>query len=353
MGLEIKFTERELHPIMYIIVPLGAFSLAFLCGGILMSWASVNPISGYEAFISGAIGSPVKFADTLVRTTSFLLMGVGLAFALRARVFNIGAEGQYIMGAIVGTWVALLLQENLPPSITIIVSLIMAMVIGGLWAGFAGYLKATLGINEVVLTVIMNWLAFKLLQWLLRGPLKNPLSEMWPMSPPIQAKIPVIISGTRLHLGFILAVLIAIGGYFLMFKTNYGFKLRVAGMNPDAAKYAGYDVRKIIISSMILSGSLAGLAGAIEVLAVYHFLYEGISIGLGYTSIIVALVGKLHPLAIIPSALMFGALYNGVVYLQSALGVSYTLSKAMEGMIYLFVLISEVFLKYKVRIIRR
>ncbi|RLE88267.1 MAG: ABC transporter permease, partial [Thermoprotei archaeon] len=151
MGLEIKFIERELHPIMYIIVPLGAFSLAFLCGGVLMSWAGVNPISGYEAFISGAIGSPVKFADTLVRTTSFLLMGVGLAFALRARVFNIGAEGQYIMGAIVGTWVALLLQENLPPPITIIASLTMAMIIGGLWAGFAGYLKATLGINEVVL----------------------------------------------------------------------------------------------------------------------------------------------------------------------------------------------------------
>ncbi len=353
MGLEIKFIERKVHPVMYVIVPLAAFSLAFLCGGILMSWAGVNPIAGYGAFISGIIGSHVKFADTLVRTTSFLLIAVGLAFALRARVFNIGAEGQYIMGAIVGTWVALTLQDHLPPALTITISLIMAIIVGGLWAGFAGYLKATLGINEIVLTVIMNWLAFKLLQWLLRGPLKNPLSEMWPMSPPVKAKIPVILPGTRLHLGFILAILIAIGGYFLMFKTNYGFKLRVVGVNPNAAKYAGYDVKKIIISSMVLSGGLAGLAGAIEILAVYHFLYEGISIGLGYTSIIVALVGKLHPLAIIPSALMFGALYNGVVYLQSALGVSYTLSKAMEGMIYLFVLISEVFLKYRIAIVRR
>lgn len=352
MGYELKLIEREVHPLMYLIVPLAAFSLAFLIGGLLMLWAGVNPVVGYSAFVSGAIGSPVKIADTLVRTVPFLLMAIGIAFTLRARTLNIGAEGQFIMGAISATWLTLLLQELLPSPLTIIVAALMAILIGGLWAGFAGYLKAYLGINEVVTTVIMNWLAFKLLQWLLRGPLKNPLSEMWPMSPPLEAKIPVILFGTRLHLGFVVAILVAIGAYYLLFKTNFGFKLRIVGANPDAAIYAGYNVKRIVILTMIFSGGLAGLAGAIEVLAVYHFLYEGISVGLGYTSIIVALVGKLHPLAIIGSSIMFGALYNGIVYLQSALGVSYTLSKAMEGMIYLFVLISEVLIRYKVKIVK-
>ena len=346
----IRVERREPSIILYVATPILAFLLAFLVGAFLMNWAGVSPVKGYKAFLGGAFGSFKTFADTLVRMVPFLFMAVGIAISNRINVFNIGAEGQFIMGALMTTWICVLFQDAIPWEILTVIVVFLAFLIGGLWSAFAGYLKAEMGINEIVTTVMMNWLAFKMMQWLLRGPLKNPESQMWPMSPPLEAKMPIIIPNTRLHLGFVLALASALIGYYLLFKTNLGFKIRASGRNMLAAKYAGYNVKKLIIVSMILSGGLAGLAGAVEVMGVYHFLYEGISVGLGYTAIIVSLVGKDHPLAIIPSAFIFGAIYNGVVYLQASTGLTYTFSKALEGTIYIFVLISELLVRYRVKI---
>ncbi len=344
--------RREVPPHLYIIVPIMAFLSAFLLGGLLMEWAGAEPLSGYKAFLKGALGSLPTLGDTLVRMIPFLLMATGIAISNKCGVLNVGAEGQFIMGALATTWMAVLFQENLPSPLIALMGIITSLAAGASWGGIAGYLKAKMGINEVVTTVMMNWLAFKLMQWLLRGPLRSPLSQMWPMSPPIKPKMPIILPGTRLHAGFIIALLVAIGGYYLLFKTNLGFKMRACGQNPSSALYAGYDVERITLISMMISGGLAGLAGSIEVMGVFHVLYEGIAVGLGYTAIVVALVGKNHPIAIIPSSLMFGVIYNGVVYLQAATGVTYTLSKAMEGMIYLFVLVSELFVRYRIRVVR-
>jgi len=350
--VRIKLEEKKVGLAEYFIAPILAFALAFIVGGALMAWAGVDPVAGYAAFISGAFGSPRKIADTLVRMTPFLLMATGIAISNRSNVLNIGAEGQFIMGALVTTWICVLLQEKMPWPILALIALALSLAVGGAWSGIAGYLKATMQVNEVVTTVMMNWVAFKLMQWLLRGPLKNPESEMWPMSPPIKAKMPIILPGTRLHFGFIIALISAWLCYYLLFKTSFGFKLRACGKNPVSARYAGYSVEKMIVISMVISGALAGASGAIEVMGVYHFLYEGISVGLGYTAIIVALVGKDHPLAVIPSSLIFGAIYNGVVYLQATTGLSYTFSKALEGTIYLFVLISELLTRYRIKVIR-
>ena len=352
MAILIKLVEREVPPYMFVAIPVIAFLLAFAIGAILMTWAGVNPLLGYSAFLRGSLGTPAAVIDSLVRMTPFLLMATGIAFSNRVGVLNIGAEGQYIIGAITATWVTLALQQVVSPGLSITASIVLAIIMGGLWAAFAGVLKAYLGINEIVTTVIMNWLAFKLLQWLLRGPLKSPTAQMWPMSPPLTATLPYIIPGAGLHAGFLIAVAVAVMAYYLLFRTNFGFKFRVTGANPEVATYAGYDVRKFVLFSIAFSGALAGLAGAGEVLGVFHFLYEGIAVGLGYTAIIVALVGKNHPLAIIPSAFMFGVIYNGVVYLQSATGLTYTFSKAIEGLIYLFVLLSEVFVLYRVKVIK-
>jgi ABC-type uncharacterized transport system permease subunit len=352
MGYIIKFEERELRKYMYVLSPTIAIGLAFLLGAGLMLWAGVSPLDGYSAFLIGALGSPQGFIDTLLRMTPFLFMGVGIAFSNRASVLNIGAEGQYIVGAIAATWVTILLQNAAPSALSVTAAIVMAALIGGLWALFAAVLKAYLGINEIITTVIMNWLAFRLLQWLLRGPLKNPEAQQWPMSPPLTATLPALIPGTRLHVGFLLALLLAIILYYVMFRTNVGFKLRVTGENPDVATYAGYDVVKYILISMAISGGMAGLAGSVEVLGVFKFLYEGIAVGLGYTAIIVALVGKNHPLGVIFSAFMFGIIYNGMTYLQAATGLTYTFSKSLEGLIYIFVLIVEVFVVYRVRLIK-
>ncbi|RLG46963.1 MAG: ABC transporter permease [Thermoproteota archaeon] len=348
----LRLERREVPTYAFVLVPVSAFAASFLVGGLLMAWAGVDPLVGYSAFVKGAFGSLPTFADTLVRMVPFLLMGTGIALSDRANVLNIGAEGQLIVGALATTWICVAMQDWAPAPLIALLALALSSLAGGAWAGFAGYLKAKMGINEVVTTVMMNWLAFKLMQWLLRGPLKSPKSEMWPMSPPLEPEMPIILPGTRLHAGFALAVLLAVAGYYFLFRTNVGFKLRACGKNPAAARYAGYDVEKMVILSMVVSGAFAGLAGAVEVMGVYHFLFEGISVGLGYTAIIVALVGKDHPIAVIPSAFMFGVIYNGVVFLQGATGLTYTLSKAIEGMIYLFVLVSEVLLTYRIRVVR-
>ncbi len=352
MAIMLKFEEREVGKAAAILIPLAALGLAFLVGAFMMLWAGVDPIAGYTAFVTGALGSPGGLTDTLLRMTPFLLMGVGIAFSNRAGVLNIGAEGQYIMGAIAATWVTLALQYVVPAPISVTTAVIMAIIVGAAWATFAGALKAFMGVNEIVTTVIMNWLALRILQWLLRGPLKSPTAQQWPMSPPLEAVYPPLIPGTRLHIGFLIAILAAIASYYLLFHTNTGFKLRVAGQNPAVATYAGYKVRTFFLLSMALSGGLAGLAGAGEVLGVFKFLYEGIAVGLGYTAIIVALVGKNHPIGVIFSAFMFGVIYNGMTYLQAATGLTYTFSKALEGMIYIFVLLAEVLILYRIRVIR-
>ena len=348
----IRFKERKVGPLLYIVVPLMAVLLAFLTGSGMMVWARVNPIIGYSAFFSGSLGSISGITDTLLRMTPFLFMGVGIAFSNRAGILNIGAEGQYIMGAIAATWVTLLAENLLPAGISILASLAIGAIVGGVWALFAGVLKAYLGINEIVTTVTMNWIAFRILQWLLRGPLKNPTAQAWPMSPPLKATLPIIFPGTRLHAGFLIALFMAIIAYYVLFKTDTGFKLRVIGQSTEVGRYSGYSVAKYMLISMMFSGAMAGLAGSVEILGVFKFLYEGIAVGLGYTAIIVSLVGKDHPLAIIPSAFLFGIIYNGASYLQAATGLPYTFSKAVEGLIYLFILISEVLILYKIEIVQ-
>lgn len=346
------FREREVSLTHILMLPLLAVGAAFLAGSLLMMWANVNPLVGYASFLSGSLGGYVQVTDTLLRTTPFLLMAVGIAFSNRSGVLNVGSEGQYLMGAVATTAVALYLQSiGVNPVVVLIISVISGATAGALWASVAGFMKAYFEINEIVVTVIMNWLALKIMQWLLRGPLKNPLSQMWPMSPPIGVKLPVILPGTRLHAGFILALGIALLTYYILFKTKVGFMVRVLGSNPNAAKYSGLPVKKLLVFSLAYSGALAGLAGGIEILGVFHFLYEGIAVGLGYTSIIASLLGRNHPIGIIGSSLIFGMIYNGTVYLQSATGLTYTFSKAVEGLIYIFFMLFTILILYEVKLV--
>lgn len=352
MGITLVFKERESSLIHILLIPLLAVGAAFLVGSLLMIWAGVDPLIGYASFLSGSLGGYTQITDTLLRTTPFLLMAVGIAFSNRSGVLNVGAEGQYLVGAIATTAVALYLQSvNAHVIIALIVSLATGALAGALWASVAGFMRAYFEINEVVVTVIMNWLAFKIMQWLLRGPLKNPLSQMWPMSPPIDIKLPMILPETRLHAGFVLSIFMALLTYYILFKTKLGFMARVLGTNIYAARYSGIPVRPLIVFSMAYSGALAGLAGGIEILGVFHFLYEGIAVGLGYTSIITSLLGRNHPLGIIGSSLIFGIIYNGVVYLQSATGLTYTFSKAVEGLIYIFFMLFSILVFYKIELV--
>ncbi|WP_440059230.1 ABC transporter permease [Thermogladius sp. 4427co] len=352
MGYVVRIRPRPVRPAILVIAPVISFLLAFLVGGVLMVWAGVDPIKGYSAFLQGSLTTFPGFMQTLIQATLFMLMASGIAISNRAGVLNVGAEGQYIIGAILATYIAVNLQDRLNDGLVVTLAVIAAAIGGALWALIAGVLKGYMNINEVVTTVILNWLAYRILQWILRGPLKLPSPQLYPMSPPITAVLPVLEPSSGLNAGLIIAVLLAVISYFLLFHTEAGFKIRVMGSNPDFARYAGIDVRKWVSISMAYSGALAGIAGAVEVVGNLHYLFEGISIGLGYTSIIVSLVARDHPLGVIAASIMFGTIYSGSSFLQIATHLTYTFSKAIEGFIYLFVLITTLFAYYEVKIIK-
>jgi len=353
MGIILKFEKREVSNWISALAPYTSIPIAFLIMSIALYFAGYDLLIGFTSFFRGAFLTPLGLASTLARSTTFLLMAVGIGLAFNAGILNIGGEGQYIVGAITATAIALATQDSLPIIVSLFLSLLGAAVMSMLWAAVAGLLKAYMGVNEVITTIMMNVLAFKLLQWLLRGPLRNPRAEAWPMSPPLEPKLLELIPGTTFNIGFVVALSIAILTYVILYRTSQGYKIRAVGANPDAALYGGINARKITVYAIMYSGALCGLAGAIDVLGVFHFLYEGISVGLGYTSIVVALVGRSNPLLIIPASFMFGGIYSGFVHLQSALGVSYTLSKAIEGVIYLVILIVNMLAEYKVKVLVR
>jgi simple sugar transport system permease protein len=351
MGVILKFEKREVSSWVSAIAPYASIPASFILMALMLYMTGYDPIRGFSGFFQGAFLNPMGIATSLARSTAFLFMAVGIGLAINARVLNIGGEGQYIIGAIVATAIALATQDTMPEYLSLLLSLMTALIAGAMWAIIPGILKAYMGVNEIITSVMMNILAFRLLQWLLRGPLKNPLSEAWPMSPPLKPMLIELVPGSTLNVGFIIALIIAVFTYILLYKTVEGYKVRATGSNPDAATYGGIDVKKVMVYVSMYSGALCGLAGAVDILGVFHFLYEGISIGLGYTSVVVALVGKANPLLIIPASIMFGAIYNGFTHLQSAIGVSYTLSKGIEGLIYLVILLITVFVEYRVKVI--
>jgi simple sugar transport system permease protein len=352
MGYVIRIKPKPIQPLVFVLAPLASFTLAFLVGGVLMVWAGVDPISGYSAFLQGSLTTFPGFMQTLIQATLFMLMGTGIAISNRAGVLNVGAEGQYIIGTILATYIAISYQQMLPPQLTLLLAMLAAMLGGALWAMIAGVLKGFMNVNEVVTTVILNWLAYRILQWIIRGPLRLPGPQLYPMSPPIATTLPVIEQSSGLNAGLIVALALAIFSYYLLFYSKAGFEIRVTGSNPELAKYAGFNVSKVIVLSMAYSGALAGIAGGVEVLGNLHYLFEGISIGLGYTSIIVSLVARDHPLGVIAASIMFGTIYSGSSFLQTATHLTYTFSKALEGLIYLFVLVTTLFAFYEIKLVK-
>ncbi|AFK51194.1 inner-membrane translocator [Thermogladius calderae 1633] len=352
MGYVIRIRPKPAKPLAIVLAPVASFALAFFVGGLLMVWAGVDPISGYTAFVSGSLTTFPGFMQTLVQATLFMLMATGIAISNRAGVLNVGAEGQYIVGAILATYVAVELQQTLHPALVVVLAMLLAAVGGALWAAIPGVLRGYMNVNEVVTTVILNWLAYRILQWIIRGPLRLPGPQLYPMSPPVTATLPILEPSSGLNAGLVIAVALAVFSYFLLFNTEVGFKIRVTGSNPDLARYAGFGVERVIVLSMGYSGALAGIAGGVEVLGNLHYLFEGISIGLGYTSIIVSLVARDHPLGVIAASIMFGTIYSGSSFLQTATHLTYTFSKALEGLIYLFVLVTTLFAFYEIKLVK-
>ena len=330
---------------MVVLLPLMALLAALLVGAVLLALLGVNPLTAYGAMVAGVFGTTFGFTQSIVKATPLLLVGLGICIAFRASVINIGGEGQIILGALFSTWFALTFR-TLPGWILLPLTLIMGFVGGSLWGFIPGILKARLGVNEILSTVMLNVIALQLMNFLIRGILIDPAgvsagtylaqSERLPE----QVWLPRIPQ-TYLHAGAILAVALAIIVYIFLWRTTIGYRIRAVGLNPDASRYAGISVPFYQALSLTLAGGFAGLAGAVEILGVHHRLLDGITSGYGFTGIVAALFGGLHPLGLIPASWLFGALLVGADMMQRAVQVPSALITVLLGVIVLFVVGSQ------------
>lgn len=298
---------------------------------IAMAVAGANPLVGFYALFSGALGGPNKIAETLVQTSSLLFPSLAVAFAFRAGLFNIGAEGQLIVGGLVaGVLGAHLIA---PPLVAIPALLIGGAVGGGVWGSLAGLLRARFGGSEVIATLMLNIVAALMANYLVVGPLHSPgatgpeTSEL-----PLTSWLPVLVPGTRLTIALVLALLLAVLLRWVFNRTVFGYELRAAGDAPDAARRAGIDLGRMALVAMTLSGAMAGLGGATIVTGVLHRFNVSLSPGYGFIAIAVALVGDLDPLLIVVASFAFGMLQSGSLTMQAVAHVPKDVVSFVEGL---------------------
>ena len=328
--------------VLHVLLPLSGVLIALVIGVFILLALGVDPIAAYTAMINGAAGSVSGITQSLVKATPLLLVGLGICIAFRASVINIGGEGQIILGAIVATWFPLTMA-NWPGWLLIPATMILGFVAGAAWGFVPGILKARLNVNEILSTIMMNSIAQQFMYLLLRGPLMDPagvaagtfLAQSARL--PQQVWLPRLVPQTLLHAGAILALVLAILAYVFLWRTTVGYRIRAVGFNPDASRYSGINVPFYQALSMTLAGGFAGLAGVIEVIGVQHRLLDGITSGYGFTGIVAALLGGLHPLGLIPASVLFGGLLVGANQMQRAVQVPSSLINALLGLVVLFV----------------
>ena len=319
-----------------------ALSIALLAGALHLGGYDAG--RALAALWSGSFGSANAFLSaTLVRATPLMLAGLGIALAFRAGIWNIGAEGQLLAGAAAASATGLAAGGTWPALIAVPLVLAAGTMAGLIWASVAEVLRRTRGVLEVISTIMLNFVALYLVGFLVHGPLQEPLG-IYPQSAAIAeaARLPRLIPGTRLHAGFAMALLLAPALWWWLRSTAAGFRVRAAGASPRAARMAGrIDVARVAGAAFLVSGALAGLAGAVEVSGVTLALYENLSAGYGYTAIVVALLARLDPLAVIPSAILFGALESGALAMQRDAGIPSVVVTAVEAVLVLTLLIAE------------
>lgn len=323
---------------------------ALLIGAILLLVVNANPITAYGAMLLGPFSSIYGLTETMVKATPLILVGLGIVIAFRSGILNIGAEGQMMMGALAGTAVALSFP-NLPGVLLVLLTILAGFIGGALYGAIPGALKAYLRVNEILSTIMLNAIAHQLLVYMLRGPMIDPTEISYgtgfPQTKQLVAAVwmPRLLPQTRLHLGLILAIILAVAVYFLLWRTVTGFRMRAVGAGPKASRYSGIRVEKNLVLAMALSGGFAGLAGTIEVLGIHHRLLDGITAGYGFTGIVVALFGRLHPLGIIPAAILFGGMMLGADMMQRAVAIPASIVTTIQGLMVLFVVGSDIFIR--------
>ncbi|MHB8928690.1 MAG: ABC transporter permease [Bacillota bacterium] len=319
-----------------IVTPVVAVAASLLIGSLVIAMLKVNPLVAYSHLFSGAVGNLGQLTGTITNAIPLIFAGLAVTVAFRGSIFNIGGEGQLYMGALFAILAGTMLK--LPPGIHLLVALAAGALGGLLWALIPGYLNARRGLNEVIVTILMNYIAQWFISYLVHGPIResgwNPQSRMVAAT----ARLPILIHGTSLHVGIILALIAAVLMHILLTRTGLGFAIRMVGSNREASRYAGINSARVVILTMCVSGALAGLAGASEMLGTRYRLLEGFSPGYGFDAIAVAMVGRTTALGTVLGALFFGALRSGATVMQSGTGLPVVAVYFIQGLIILFMI---------------
>ena len=332
----------------------GSPILALLCtvviGVILFVMLGKDPVRGLQIFFWEPLKSGYALGELVVKATPLLLIALGLAVCFRSNVWNIGAEGQYLLGAIAASGVALLAEKN--GSTLIVIPILLAGVLGGMvWAAVTAVLRDKFHANEILVSLMLVYVAVQLLSFLVSGPWKDPLGFNFPQSKTFEAaaRIPRLFTGSRVNIGVLFALAGVAGLWVFLFRTRSGFSLQVGGLAPAAARYAGFSSRRALWTALLISGGAAGLAGALEVAGPIGQLTPYVPAGYGFAAIIVAFVGRLHPVGMVLSSILMSMFYIGGEMAQSRLGLTKSLTGVFQGLLLFSLLACDTLVNYRLR----
>lgn len=327
-----------------VLVPVYAVIVALVVAGVVIALIGKNPIEAYWALLRGMFGSTDRVAASLGRSTPFIGSALAVAFAFKAGLFNIGAEGQLLVGATVAAWVGTFSAlADLPGPILIPLILIAGVAGGGIWGGIPGVLKARTGAHEVIVTIMLNSIAVLFIRWMVGSQDPVILRDMSASVPrtatlPDGARLPELVgSEPPLHLGFVIMIGLCALVWFLLRRTTFGFEVRTVGTNPNAARYAGMGVNRTIIAVMAISGAFAGLAGSSEISGTSGFLSPGVFVAIGFDAIAIALLARANPFAIILTSILWGSMLSGAGLMQQEAGLSIDAVRIVQALVLLFV----------------
>lgn len=345
--------ERRPHRplVLVVLAPVAAIVAALAISGMLIAIAGANVLDAYWQILVGAFGTRLGITETLTRATPLMLTGLAAAVAFRARLWNIGAEGQFYLGAIAVAACASTLFAGWPPYLLIPAALATGALAGMVTLLLPLGLRLRFGVDEVVTSLLLNFVVILFVSMMIEGPLKDPLAFGWPQSVPVDAgtMLPNLVERSRLHIGLVIAIVIAVLIYLLQSRTVFGMQSRAAGLSPPAAAFAGVPLAATLIKVACLSGGLAGLAGAIEVMGVKGYVTTDLSPGYGYSGIIVAMLANLHPIGVIAAALFTATMFVGADSMGRALGIPSYIADVTVALSLLTMLVSIFFTQYRIR----
>jgi len=327
------------NQIIKIIVPILAILLSFLIGGILIAAIGGNPKEAFLYLLKGAFGSKANVGESFVKATPLIFTGLAATFAYRCGVFNLGAEGQFVMGAVVSVYIGTTVT-GLPDALLITVSLICGAIAGGLWGFIPGILKIWRGLNEMIVSIMLNYVAILFMGYLYSGPLRE---GSVPQTAAVTAKLMRLFGLSRMHIGIVIAVVLAGIIYYFMFYTDGGFKLRAVGLNSTAAAFNGFPVNRLMILSFVISGAIAGLGGSVELHGTQYRLMSGFGQGYGFDGVAIALIGQLNPIGTVLVAYLFAVLRTGATTMQVGTGMPTSVIDIIQALVIVFAVAGSAF----------